>query len=60
MTTPPAQSGAVSAAPATSVSGTSETALPYSGEPLSTFSLDDDTPLEGGVCDMSPGCEGCQ
>ncbi|MDM0006463.1 hypothetical protein QTI51_09515 [Variovorax sp. J22G73] len=24
------------------------------------LSLDDDTPLSGGVCDMTPGCESCQ
>lgn len=24
------------------------------------FSLDDDKPLSGGVCDMSAGCEACQ
>ena len=26
----------------------------------SSFSLDDDKPLSGGVCDMSAGCEACQ
>ncbi|KAF1049344.1 hypothetical protein [Xylophilus sp.] len=24
------------------------------------LTLDDDTPLSGGVCDMSAGCEACQ
>ena len=27
--------------------------------PLS-IDFDSDEPLEGGVCDMSPGCESCQ
>lgn len=30
------------------------------GESPVGFSLDDDKPLTGGVCDMSAGCEACQ
>lgn len=30
------------------------------GESPVGFSLDDDKPLSGGVCDMSAGCEACQ
>jgi hypothetical protein len=31
-----------------------------SAEQSSGLSLDSDKPLEGGVCDMSTGCEACQ